>query len=250
MTISRDRLKRESLEGPASIGEFFALGHFYSIDRIPFVGPDAGHRPIKIGLFSGVHGDEPAGPEALREFLRSLERYPEKAAGYDLSVYPVANPTGAEKGTRENWAGKDLNREFWRGSPQREVRIIEAELETAQFDGIITLHADDTCEGHYGYTHGRAVEDSLLRPALEAAERVLPRDNRPMIDGFSASHGVINDCFEGILSPPPVQRPRPFNLIFETPAGAPPHLQVAAHVAALEAILATYRAYISYGQGL
>ena len=232
------------------VGEFSASGRTHSIHRIRYLGPDAKHEPVKIGLFGGVHGDEPAGPMALKAFLRSLMSEPWRAAGYDLCLYPVVNPTGLERGTRENWAGKDLNREFWRSSTQPEVRIIEAELEARGFDGIITLHADDTCEGHYGYSHGQMMEDSLLRPALEAAERVLPRDRRSRIDGFSATQGVICECFEGILSPPPSQRPRPFNLIFETPAAASLDLQVAAHVVAIDAILATYRGYISYSQGL
>ena len=245
-----------SFEGDApgmtgtAVGEFTAIGQAHVIRCIRHVGPDAGHKPIRIALFGGVHGDEPAGPAALVSFLRSLGKEPWRAEGYDLWVYPVINPTGIERGTRENWAGKDLNREFWRNSAQSEVRLIEAELERGRFDGIITLHADDTCEGHYGYSHGLAMEDSLLRPALEAAERVLPRDCRTKIDGFAASEGVIRDCFDGILSPPPTQRPKPFNLIFETPAGAPMDLQVAAHVAAIDAILATYRGYISYAQDL
>jgi hypothetical protein len=233
-----------------AVGGFSAEGRPYSIQRIHFPGPAAGHKPIRIGLFAGVHGDEPAGPAALGVFLNSLAREPARAMGYDLWIYPIVNPTGLERGVRENWLGKDLNREFWRNSAQPEVRIIEAELETGKFDGLITLHADDTCEGHYGYSHGRAMEDSLLRPALEAAERVLPRDIRGWIDGFSASQGVISECFEGILSPPPRQRPQPFNLIFETPAGAALDLQIAAHVAAVDAILATFRGYISYAQDL
>jgi hypothetical protein len=94
------------------------------------------------------------------------------------------------------------------------------------------------------------VEDSLLRPALDAAGKVLPRDQRPSIDGFRAREGIISDCYQGILAPPPEQRPRPFNLIFETPAKVALGLQAAAHVAALDAILATYRGYLSYAQDL
>ena len=94
------------------------------------------------------------------------------------------------------------------------------------------------------------MEDSLLRPALLAAESVLPRDGRSRIDGFDARDGVICDCFKGILAPPPGQQPRPFNIIFETPASAALPLQIAAHVAALDAVLATYRGYISYAQDL
>jgi murein peptide amidase A len=231
-------------------GEFLVGGTRYGIERFRFVGPGVGPEPVRLGLFAGIHGDEPAGCAALVEFLLCLLQQPERASGYELLVYPVVSPTGYVAGTRTNCSGKDLNREFWRGSLEPEVRIIEHELRTHEFAGVITLHADDTCEGHYGYSHGRALDDALLRPALLAAERVLPRDRREVIDGFTAREGVISDCFHGILSAPPEQEPRPFNLIFETPAQAPFHLQVEANVAALDAILATYRGHIAYAQGI
>src|SRR4029077_19965329 len=124
------------------------------------------------------HGDEPAGCAALVRFIARLAADPARGAGDDLFVYPVVNPTGYERVTRENHAGRDLNREFWRNSSQPEVRLLETELRARAFDGIITLHADDTCEGLYGYSHGRPLDELLLRPALVAAERVLPRDQR------------------------------------------------------------------------
>jgi protein MpaA len=233
-----------------SLDRFESAGRVYDFYRCRFVGPRATHEPIRIGLFAGVHGDEPAGSLALVQFLEGLVAEPVRAAGYELFAYPWVNPTGAEDGTRENRAGKDLNREFWRDSGEPEVKNLEKELVAQRFQGLITLHADDTSEGHYGYAHGQALEDALLRPALLAAEKVLPRDRRSKIDGFTAREGVINECFKGILSGPPNQRPRPFNLIFETPAHAPIADQVAAHVAALDAILATYRGFITYGQDL
>jgi murein peptide amidase A len=234
----------------AVAGEFTCDGRPYALHRFRFAGPDAGHEPIRLGVFAGVHGDEPAGCAALVEFLAVLAAEPARAAGYDLFVYPVVNPTGCEDATRTNRAGKDLNREFWRCSSQPEVQIIERELRAHVFAGLITLHADDTSEGHYGYSHGRSLDDALLQPALLAAERVLPRDRRTVIDGFTAREGVICDCFHGVLSAPHEQEPRPFNVIFETPAQAPLELQVAANVAALEAILSNYRGYIAYAQAI
>ncbi len=222
----------------------------YGLPRFVFVGPPAEHEPIRLGLFAGVHGDEPAGCAALVNFILELATDPERARGYQLVVFPVCNPTGYEDGTRHNRAGLDLNREFWRDSAQPEVRLLEAELATHCFDGIITLHADDTSEGHYGYTHGRELNAALLEPALRAAERVLPRDQRPTIDGFAAQGGLICECFGGVLSAPPGQRPQPFDLIFETPARAPFALQVDASVAALDAILGAYRGFIAYAQNL
>jgi murein peptide amidase A len=233
-----------------TIGRVPAGDGHHALMRFRFRGPEAGHDPIRIGLFAGVHGDEPAGCAALVHFLLGLVAEPARAAGYDVLVYPVVNPTGYEDATRANREGRDLNREFWHGSLEPEVRCLEHELRTHAFAGVITLHADDTCEGHYGYSHGRDLDDSLLRPALLAAESVLPRDRRAVIDGFTAREGIISDCFKGILAPPPDQEPRAFNLIFETPAHAPFDHQVAAHVAALDAILATYRGFISYAQDL
>ena len=216
--------RRQDLQA-ATIGSFADGASDYGITRFRFIGPDAGHEPIRLGLFAGVHGDEPA-------------------------VYPVVNPAGFVAGTRENRAGRDLNREFWRRSAQPEVVILEAELRAGRFDGLITLHADDTCEGLYGYSHGRTLDEMLLKPALTAAECVLPRDCRERIDGFAAREGVICECFHGVLAPPPEQQPQPFNLIFETPARAPLEQQVVAALAALDTILAHYRGFIAHAQGI
>ena len=232
------------------IGKFSKGKRNDQLARFYFAGPDAGHDPIRLGLFAGVHGDEPAGCAALVQFLTALSAEPQRAAGYELWVYPLVNPSGYGAGTRETSSGKDLNRGFWRDSSEPEVRLIEQELLKHRFDGIITVHADDTCEGLYGYSHGRTLDEMLLGPALIAAERVRPRDRRGVIDGFNAKDGVICDCFQGILSPSPEQNPRPFNLIFETPAQAPFTDQVAATVAALDTIIASYRGFISHAQYL
>jgi protein MpaA len=233
-----------------SAGAFQHDGNPYLIERIRVRGPSAGHDPVRIGIFAGVHGDEPAGIMALRSFLQAIQANPAKATGYELFAYPVVNPVGVARGTRANCSGMDLNREFWKGSNQPEIEILESELRRHRWHGLIALHADDSCEGTYGYSHGNAMEDSLLKPALIAAETVLPRDKRSSIDGFHAHEGIICDCFQGILAPPPDHNPKPFNLIFETPANAPLELQSAAHIAALDAILASYRGYISYAQDL
>ncbi len=233
-----------------SVGEFTHAGRTHRIPRFRFAGPTTGSEPVRLGLFAGVHGDEPAGCAALVEFAAAIAADPIRAAGYELWIYPVVNPTGYEAGTRENGHGRDLNREFWRGSALPEVQLLETELRARRFHGLLTLHADDTCEGLYGYSHGRTLDEALLQPALRAGERVIPRDRRPVIDGFAARDGVICECFQGVLSAPAEQQPRPFDVIFETPALAPFALQVAAAVAALDTIVAEYRGFIAYAQDL
>ena len=231
-------------------GSFSLEGRRYGIPRFVFTGPAAAHDPIRLGLFAGIHGDEPAGCEALVRLLVELAGSPDACTGYDLVVYPVCNPTGYEDGTRANRAGFDMNREFWRSSQQPEVRILERELRNGRFDGIVTLHADDTCNGLYGYAHGRVMNEALLAPAIRAAAGILPRDTRASIDGFAATESIIRDCFTGVLSAPPDQKPQPFDLIFETPGRAPLPKQVDASVAALRSILGEYRRFISYAQDI
>ena len=231
-------------------GSFTAEDRRYIIPRYSFMGPRGCGPQQRIGLFALVHGDEPAGVYALLQLLEALADRPGLATGYDVLCYPVCNPTGYEDGTRYNRAGRDLNREFWRGSSQPEVRIIEGELAAQNFDGIIALHADDTSDGLYGYAHGRVLNENLLVPALQASERVLPRNHGGVIDGFRAVDGIIGDCFQGVLAPPPGQRPRPFEIIFETPARALLERQVAAAAIALETILGAYRGFIAYAANL
>jgi hypothetical protein len=236
--------------GAAVAGEFRLVSKRHVIPRYTFLGPGDGFAQRRIGIFALLHGDEPAGALALLRWLESLAAQPSLARGYDLVCYPVCNPAGFEAGTRENAAGLDLNREFWRGSSQPEVRILENELRTQKFDGIIALHADDTSDGLYGYAHGRLYNENLLQPALRASEAVLPRNRGPLIDGFRACDGVISDCFCGVLAPPPDAQPQPFDLIFETPARVALELQAEATRLALLAILATHRGFISYAANL
>lgn len=225
-------------------------GKPFWLPRYLFIGPQGGAAPIRLGLFAGIHGDEPEGVEAALWFLRLLDQQPDLARGYCLFVYPVCNPTGFEDHTRHSRGGHDLNREFWNHSREPEVITLQTEMCLHAFDGVISLHADDTSDGVYGYARGATITRHLLEPALTAAEEFLPRNRQPCIDGFAARDGIVRQCFRGVLSPPPKLRPPPFEIIFETPQGAPRLLQQAAAVAALRSILEAYRPFIAYAANL
>jgi hypothetical protein len=230
--------------------QFETRGETYTLPRYLFVGPRGGDTPIRIGVFAGIHGDEPEGVRAVVQFLKLLEAKPDLAAGYYLSFYPVCNPTGFEDGTRQSRGGKDLNREFWSNSNEPEVRLLQAELVSHSFNGIIALHTDDTSDGFYGIVRGATLTQHLIEPALRAAEKFLPRDKRAIIDGFQARNGVIQDAYDGVLSAPPKVRPRPFEIILETPQAPPVFLKECAFIIALKTILDEYRKFIAYAPNL
>jgi hypothetical protein len=230
--------------------QFEVDGESYFLPRYLFIGPKSGDVPIRIGIFAAIHGDEPEGAYAAVRFLQFLENYADLAAGYCLSVYPVCNPTGFEDNTRHSRRGKDLNREFWRKSREPEVGLLQAELVSRSFDGIISLHVDDTSRGFYGIVNGATLATNLIEPALKAADVFLPLDKRARIDGFPARNSIVRDSLPGILSAPPVVRTRPFEIVMEAPKGQPAFLTEVAFVAALQSILAGYRKFIAYAQNL
>ena len=220
------------------------------IPHYRFSGPAGGGDRVRIGLFAAIHGDEPAGAEALVHFVEMLCREPELAEGYELFFYPICNPRAFAAGTRLTPSGKDLNREFWRNSSEPEVRLLEQEIRANAFQGLVSLHSDDTSDGLYGFVRGAVLTRGLLEPALAAAEKIIPRNRKPIIDGFPAENGIISECYDGILTSPPELKPEPFEIILETPHSEPMDLQVRALVVATRTILLEYQKLLAFAANL
>lgn len=231
-------------------GKFERDGQTYSLPRYIYLGEKGGGDIIRVGIFATLHGDEPEGALALTRFVSALEANPEIAKGYALFIYPICNPTGFEDNTRKSRSGKDLNREFWKNSTEPEVRLLETEVWTHALDGIISLHADDTSDGLYGFVNGAVFSENLLEPALREAEQFLPRNRNEVIDGFKAREGIITEGYHGVLQAPRGLARPPFEIIFETPQKASLHRQVEANAAALQAILVEYRYLMAIAQNI
>ena len=233
-----------------SLGPWRSADEVYVLPRFVFQRTPLAKSRIKLGIFAGIHGDEPASVLGLIDLVQALLTEPEVGRGYQLWLYPLCNPTGYVDGTRHSRSGKDLNREFWKGSAEPEVRLLEAELRREHFDGLISLHTDDTTDGVYGFVGGATLTEHLLKPALAAAERALPINAASEIDGFHAVNGIIHSRYDGILCAPAEQRPPPFEIILETPQHAHTEAQQSACLLALRAILAEYRSVLAFASDI
>lgn len=205
---------------------------------------------FRVGIFAGIHGDEHSGVIAAIQLMHHLERDPGIARFYELFIYPICNLWGFDHGKREGESGKDLNRCFWQDQEEAEIRLLEQDLRSKNFDGIIALHTDDTSEGIYGYVNGSTLTRHLLEPALHTASEVLPRDGRHEIDTHPAERSIITGGYTGILQAPPDQHPKPFEIVFETPHHAPLGPQVEAHLTVLKEILRLFREISSEGMDI
>ena len=222
----------------------------YTLEQFLFVGPRGGGDYYRVGLFAGMHGDEVAGVQAAVRFLHELARSPELARGYEIYVYPLCNPTGFEDGTRHARSGRDLNREFWLGSREPEVQLLEQQIRTLRFDGLISLHADDDSPGLYAFALGAQVTQYVVEPALAAAEKIVPRNLDARIDNFTARNGLIRKGYPGMLCAAPETRPRPFEIVFETPMQAELEEQIEANLVFLRHALEQYQQLRAIGQDL
>jgi hypothetical protein len=232
------------------LGRWESGGGSYALEQHLFAGPRGGGDYLRVGIFAGLHGDEVAGVLAAVRFLEELAREPAIASGYELYVYPVCNPTGFEDGTRHARNGRDLNREFWIGSREPEVVLLERQVRTLRFDGLIALHADDESPGLYAFALGAQVTQHVVEPALAAAGKILPVNRERTIDNFVARNGLIRQGYPGMLCAPPEARPRPFEIVFETPHHAELERQIEANLVFLRHALDQYQQLRAVAQDL
>jgi hypothetical protein len=101
----------------------------------------------EVIITAGIHGDEPAAPWALLSLVR--DDLLDRAFAYRL--WPCTNPSGYERGTRENAEGIDVNRSFGRGGSSLESRAIAAENRDLKFVLNLDLHEDFEADGFYCY---------------------------------------------------------------------------------------------------
>lgn len=192
-------------------------------------------------LSAGIHGDEPAGPLAALALL--------KVGAFDdgrpWAICPALNPTGLLAGTRDNAAGADLNRDYLlRHTPEAAAHA--AWLESRPVPGLfISLHEDWESSGFYFY------EINLGADLPERAARILgavqpwfPPEPSGIIDDHEVrSPGWIHHAARADL---PDHWPEaiflahlgcPLSFTLESPSSALLDHRVAAHQAAVLAIL-------------
>jgi predicted deacylase len=194
----------------------------------------------RLYISAGIHGDEPAGPAAVRELLRA-HSWPDTI---DVWVCPCLNPSGFSLNTRESAAGLDLNRQYHDPEAAEEIRAHTTWLSRLpRFDVALCLHEDWEAQGFYVYELNLDGRPSFAEEIVRRAASVCPIDTSPMIEGREASGGIIRPSHDPASRP---QWPEAFYLIahktrlsytLEAPSDYPMETRVAALIAGVGAVL-------------
>lgn len=202
----------------------------------------------RVYVSTGIHGDEPAGPLAMRHLLQT-NQWP---AEFDYWLCPCLNPTGFAANRRENAEGLDLNRQYLQPQAAAETRVHVAWLERQpQFDLCLCLHEDWESHGFYVYELNPDNRPSLAEAIVRGVAEVCPIDLSEEIEGRPAREGIIRPSVDPRSRP---QWPESFFLLtyktrlsytLEAPSDFPLSARVAALVAGVTAalrVLAEHRA--------
>lgn len=139
-----------------------------------------------VYLSAGIHGDEPAGPEALVSWA---EEDPGRLRRHALLIFPCLNPWGIVNNIRLDAEGHDLNRSFH----VHELPVIagwHTVLKGRAFEAAVMLHEDFDGEGFYLYEIQRR-QPSWGTALLHAAGSVIPIEPRARVDRYTARAGII-----------------------------------------------------------
>jgi succinylglutamate desuccinylase/aspartoacylase family protein len=211
----------------------------YSFTRSPLRNTQYAPR---IYISTGIHGDEPAGPLAMRELLQE-NQWPENAS---LFLIPCLNPTGFRLNRRENDEGADLNREYLNTKAPETLAHIHWLSRQPFFDFCLCLHEDWESDGFYVYELNPENRPSLANHIVAQVAEVCPIDLSEVIEGRPAQNGIIRPSVDPRSRP---QWPEAFYLLsnktrlsytLEAPSDFPLATRVAALVTAVRAALAAF----------
>lgn len=156
-------------------------------------------RKRRVCLSAGIHGDEPAGVEALLTLLESPDLYEPFLPHFDFTLFPCINPSGYEHDTRTNSQGFDLNRKFDKKRPPKEVSLIRGVLEAKKFVLSMEFHEDVDTDGFYLYELKR-VKPYWGEAIIQEVAEFCPINLREEIEGMPSSGGIIRRSAEQVLN--------------------------------------------------
>jgi predicted deacylase len=165
----------------ASAGRLQVKKFADSFEGLPISMATLGTGPTRVLLWSQMHGDEPTHTAVVLDLMSYLLRSPaepmadEILANCTLSIIPLLNPDGAERISRFNAQGIDVNRDALRLATP-EGRALRRAVETLKPEFGFNLH-NQNARRSVG-TPPKPAALSVLAPSADAAATPTPHMRR------------------------------------------------------------------------
>lgn len=232
---------RMSMRVLGEMGDDAATDKILMLSYVP-----EGPTTFRVLFTGGVHGNEPAGSEALLRFATDLVEKKVAYPGVAFDIVPVVNPWGWIYGLRRNKDNRDLNRDFASFKTNESLNM-QYLCKRTQYDIMVDLHEDSHVSGFYMYRLANPDGALCSNIVEELFEAKYPIYNGRVSKVFKSVHGVIT-CplwslrlarFARQLSMSNYFRLEgcPQVFLFETPRMMPLESRVAIHLHALKTLL-------------
>lgn len=182
------------------VNEIINLNTSYKIELIGYLSYDKIYPMLSLKyaskmasktviILSGHHGDEPFAITTLLKWIKQPMMY----ADINYYIFPVVNPFGYEKNSRDNGNRQDTNNDtnFVKDSRVPELSILFDQFpQTA--DLILDIHGDTGKEQVYAYEHKADDKPSLVTSALLANDEIMPYAREKTIYQMKVNAGVVS----------------------------------------------------------
>ena len=143
-----------------------------------------------IVITSGHHGDEPFAAHTLLKWIQAFN--PEVFAEFNFYIYPICNPFGYSKESRDNGARQDTNndKKFYKNSNVQELAVL-FESFPVNVDLILDIHGDTGKEKVYMYEHKGENLVSIAQKVMIENDVLIPYLKTKTIYKCPIVNGVI-----------------------------------------------------------
>ncbi|MGB0273697.1 MAG: M14 family zinc carboxypeptidase [Flavobacteriaceae bacterium] len=178
--------------GAVQIGE--------SVDKRPIHAINMGNGPIKILMWSQMHGNESTATKGLFDALSYLAQQPSLLKPFTLKIIPMLNPDGAAAYTRVNANDIDLNRDAL-NQTQPESRLLVETFHAFKPHYCFNLHDQRTIFGvnnspcMLSFLAPAADKDKTITPARESAMGVIGYIQKALQPHIPNQVGRYDDSF-------------------------------------------------------
>jgi hypothetical protein len=146
-------------------------------------------------IIAGMHGDEPAGPWALADWLESLSKT--LFDKINLFILPLINPSGFKLGNLKNIEGKNPNGGFIWGlehndlSKEGKLIIKKIDFDWMAKNGFLSLHEDYGPKDFYLYLWEKSGKIGEFSKTMSNSSRMIFKKFNGKTDGFESKDGII-----------------------------------------------------------
>jgi hypothetical protein len=202
------------------------------ICRYVFEGDQLRGKPIRIGVFAGLRGDDSVGPGAVARFLEDLAALPKLGENLRIYAYPVVHATNFETATPSFRLSEYVINQVGCKALSSESYQIDREIFAIAFDGIITIRLVDEIKNLKVGVSDARLHDVLVRPILSTLEPFFPT-----IEGRDCDSRRFLTMGNGL-------KRKPFELTFQVPSSGWSGLYSIGLRMALHTVVDCYRRYV------